>query len=153
MRCEARLTELEIEPAALLRDFIDAAGGAGAVVSFCGLARDGATDGRSVSTLHLEHHPRLTELSLQQIARDGAARFDLANTLVVHRWGAIQPTETIVFVAAAARHRGAAFLGADYLMDRLKTEAVLWKKEEGIDGTQWIEPSDADRAAVARWND
>ena len=101
--------------------------------------------------LRLEHHPRLTQLSLDRIAGEGAERYEISEALVVHRWGAIAPGEAIVFVATAARHRRAAFLAADYLMDRLKSEAVFWKKEEGIDGGRWIEPSDEDKAALARW--
>ena len=50
---------------------------------------------------------------------------------VVHRCGEIAPGEPIVFAAAAAPHRRAAFEAADYLMDRLKTEAAFWKREDG----------------------
>jgi molybdopterin synthase catalytic subunit len=57
----------------------------------------------------------------------------------------------IVFAAAAARHRRDAFEAADYLMDRLKTDAVFWKREDGVDGSHWIEPTEADRADRARW--
>ena len=60
------------------------------------------------------------------------------------------PGEAIVFVAVAARHRRAAFEAADYMMDRLKTEAVFWKREEGaID--RWIEPTERDMDDVRRW--
>ena len=54
--------------------------------------------------------------------------------------------------AVAAAHRREAFLAADYLMDRLKTEAAFWKREEGPDGGVWIEPTDHDRADLARWS-
>ncbi len=58
-----------------------------------------------------------------------------------------------MFAAAASTHRRAAFEAADYLMDRLKTDAVFWKREAGVDGAHWIEPTDADRADVARWSE
>ena len=145
------LTAERIDPADLLREFVARCEGAGAVVSFCGLARGTGAGGSPVSMLRLEHHPRLTQLSLDRIAGEGAERYEISEALVVHRWGAIAPGEAIVFVATAARHRRAAFLAADYLMDRLKSEAVFWKKEEGIDGGRWIEPSDEDKAALARW--
>jgi molybdopterin synthase catalytic subunit len=57
-----------------------------------------------------------------------------------------------VFVAAASAHRRAAFEAADYLMDRLKTDAVFWKREEGPEGRRWIEPSGADYEARERWD-
>ena len=58
-----------------------------------------------------------------------------------------------MFVAAAALHRRAAFDVVDYLMDALKTDAVFWKREDGVDGARWIEPTEADRADRARWSD
>ena len=70
---------------------------------------------------------------------------------VVHRCGDIAAGEAIVFAGAAALHRRAAFEAADYLMDRLKTEAVFWKREIGETGSQWIEPTDADHADRERW--
>ena len=124
---------------------------AGAVVTFTGLARGRGKDGADIATLFLEHHPVLTERSLKQIAADGAARFPVAFVDVVHRRGAIRPGEAIVWVAAAAAHRRAAFDAADYLMDRLKTEAVFWKREDGPGGSIWIEPTEGDHAARAAW--
>ena len=59
--------------------------------------------------------------------------------------------EPIVFVAAAALHRRAAFDAVDFAMDRLKLDAILWKKERRADGDRWIEARSADHAAAARW--
>lgn len=152
MNIEARLTDQAVPATRLLDDFIAGCDEEGAVVSFCGLARSTGVGGAKVTALRLEQHPRLTEISLQRIAREAADEFHVRRILVVHRWGLIQPRQVIVLVAAAALHRRQAFLAADYLMDRLKTDAVFWKKEEGIDGGHWIEPTDDDRAARARWS-
>jgi molybdopterin synthase catalytic subunit len=151
MQLQIAITEDEISPADLLGNFVRDCDGAGAIVSFCGIARSMGARGTRVATLRLEHHPRLTEPSLERIAREATERFHITDAIVVHRYGPIEPKEVIVFVATASPHRRAAFLAADYLMDRLKTDAVLWKKEEGIDGGRWIEPTEEDRAAVARW--
>jgi len=107
--------------------------------------------GEGLETLVLEHHPRLTERSLRDIASDAASRFEVSHVRVVHRCGEIRPGEPIVFAGAAASHRRAAFEAADYLMDRLKTEAVFWKREEGASGSRWIEPTEADYADRRRW--
>ena len=125
----------------------------GAVVSFVGLARASATGGEAVKTLFLEHYPGMTEQSIQDIADDGAERFEVSDVLVVHRCGEISPGEAIVFVAVASRGRGEAFAAADYLMDRLKTEAAFWKREDGPDQSRWIEPTAADIQRRARWSD
>jgi molybdopterin synthase catalytic subunit len=154
MQIESRLSAGPVAADAELAAFIAAAEGAGAVASFCGIARGADHDGGAVAALHLDHYPGMTERSLQAIAEEGGARFgEVTHVLVVHRCGTIQPGEIIVFVAAASPHRRAAFLAADYLMDRLKSEAVFWKREQGVDGDRWIEPTDADRADLARWKD
>ena len=153
MAITTRLSRDPIAADAELAGFIARATGAGAVVSFCGLARGADHRGGAVSALRLDHYPGMTERSLQAIAEDGGARFDVGEILVVHRCGTIAPGEVMVFVAAASAHRRAAFLAADYLMDRLKSEAVFWKREEGVDGARWIEPTEADRADLARWRE
>ena len=125
----------------------------GAVVSFLGLARGKDKAGQAVDRLYLDHYPGMTERSLQEIAEAGAERFDVSDVLVVHRCGEIAPGEAIVFVAAASRHRAEAFAAADYLMDRLKTEAAFWKREDGPAGARWIEPTAGDQERRARWSD
>ncbi|HYJ30723.1 MAG TPA: molybdenum cofactor biosynthesis protein MoaE [Allosphingosinicella sp.] len=138
------------EAAVLLADFSARAAGAGAIASFIGLVR-GENDGALVSGLELDHHPRLTERTIEAIAADAAARFDLIDVAIVHRHGALAPGEAIVFVAAAAPHRRAAFDAVDYVMDRLKTEAPFWKREQRSDGAHWLEARDSDHADRRRW--
>ena len=145
---EARLEPDALDPAAELRALTDACEGEGAIISFVGLARD---DEGKVERLVLEHHPVLTERSLREIAAEALERFDVSRTRVVHRCGAIGPGEPIVFAAVAARHRRAAFEAADFLMDRLKTDAVFWKREERPAGSRWIEPTEGDYADRERW--
>lgn len=151
MAHSTRLATAAVSPEKELADFLVKTHDAGAVVSFCGIARPRGQLGQAVERLHLQHHPRMTERSLHQIAEQAMRRFDVSEILVVHRCGDISPGETIVFVAAASLHRRAAFEAADYLMDRLKTDAVFWKREESVDGRRWIEPTAADRAARGRW--
>jgi molybdopterin synthase catalytic subunit len=146
-----RLEPASFDPAAELHALTLAASHDGAVVSFVGLARPNSGDGTFVERLVLEHHPRLTRQSLRQIASDAAERFEVSHIRVVHRCGPVAAGEPIVFAAAAAPHRRAAFQAADYLMDRLKTEAVFWKREEGPSGSSWIEPTEADHADRGRW--
>ena len=151
MSAEVYLVHQPFDPAELLGDFNREAKGAGAVVSFTGLARGTDRDGASVAALVLESYRGATLRSMEAIAAAALARFDITHCRVVHRDGTIVPGEAIVFVAAASRHRRAAFEAADYLMDRLKTEAIFWKREEGPDGRRWIEPTEVDRADAGRW--
>jgi molybdopterin synthase catalytic subunit len=105
-----------------------------------------------VTGLFLDAYPGMTEKSLDAIAADALGRFAVSAISVVHRCGTIPPGAPIVFAAAAAPHRRAAFEAADYLMARLKTDAAFWKREQRLDGPAWIEPSEADRADRARWS-
>lgn len=146
-----RLAETGFDPSEELRALTAQTAGAGAIVSFSGLARDRAGDGAPVTALVLESYRSLTLRSMEAIAADARARFAIVALRVVHRAGRIAAGEPIVFVGVAAAHRRAAFEAADYMMDRLKTEAVFWKREEGPAGARWIEPTAADHEDAARW--
>ena len=151
MSIVARLEERSLRPEQELAALIAQATGDGAVVSFTGIARPGSKGGQAIYRLVLDHHPALTLQSLEEIAVEAAARFDVSHVRVVHRCGDIAAGEPIVFAGAAALHRRAAFEAADYLMDRLKTEAVFWKREIGEGGSEWIEPTENDYADRERW--
>ena len=151
MSVVAQLEEHALDPQLELAELTEQARGDGAIVSFVGLARPETRDGDAVDALVLEHHPTLTRQSLEEIAVACAQRFDVSHVRVVHRCGLIPAGEPIVFAGTASVHRRAAFLAADYLMDRLKTEAVFWKRELGDKGSNWIEPTEADCSDRGRW--
>jgi molybdopterin synthase catalytic subunit len=136
-----------------LAEFTSRLAGEGAVVSFVGIARARSSSGESVEGLLLDHHPRLTLRSLEEIAASARKRFDISSLRIVHRIGQVAPGETIVFVSAASAHRRAAFEAADYIMDRLKTDALFWKREDTANGSRWIDPRDDDYAARERWRE
>ena len=139
-----------IDPAALLARFSDGNRAAGAVVSFTGVVRGGG----GVEAIELDHHASFSAKMIGAIGDDAKARFEIADCLIAHRVGRVAAGEPIVFVAAAAIHRRAAFEAVDYVMDRLKTEAPLWKREIGTDGAgRWIEARGADWADAARWGE
>lgn len=151
MSVVARLESKALQPERELAALLERAQGDGAVVSFVGVARPGSSGGDAVRRLVLQHHPALTLQSLQDIAGEAAARFEVSHVRVSHRCGDVAAGEPIVFAGAAALHRRAAFEAADYLMDRLKTEAVFWKREVGEEKSQWIEPTETDYADRDRW--
>jgi molybdopterin synthase catalytic subunit len=140
------------DPSAEYAAFQSGLSNEGGIVTFLGVARPLSSMGDEVTGLYLDHHPRLTEKSLEEIADDAARRFDVSSIRIVHRCGAVAPGEAIVFVAAAATHRRAAFEAAEYAMDRLKTEAFFWKREDLVDGSRWVEPTLTDQFDRARWS-
>ena len=122
----------------------------GALVTFTGLCRD---DGGVLSALELEHYPGMAEAEMQRIAALAIDRFDLLGLTAIHRFGKIATGENIVLVIAASTHRQAAFDGANFVMDYLKTAAPFWKKEHGKDGAAggWIAARDSDDTARDKW--
>jgi len=122
----------------------------GAIVAFIGLVRD-LNDGDEVRTLTLEHYPGMTEKALEQIVADARQRWDVSDVRVVHRVGALAPSDAIVLVLVASAHRGEAFAACQFVMDYLKTCAPFWKKEMTPGGERWVEARESDDNAAARW--
>ncbi len=123
----------------------------GALVSFVGLCRDEAG---TLAALELEHYPGMAEAEMTRICDLAIGRFSLLGLTAIHRFGQIEAGDQIVLVIAAAPHRQAAFDGANFVMDFLKTSAPFWKKEHGQDGSSggWVAAKDADDSARDRWN-
>ncbi len=124
--------------------------GVGAVVSFVGYVRD-FNDGLEVSGMFLEHYPGMTEKALSKIVGEAEQRWPLLKVEVLHRIGALDPGEPIVFVGVASAHRQAAFDACNFIMDYLKTRAPFWKKEQTGAGERWVEGKASDGDAAERW--
>ena len=127
----------------------------GGLAVFVGLVRDHVgtkgPGGSEISAMTLEHYPAMTEKMLAEIEAEAQARWPLEASLVIHRFGRLEPGDQIVMVAAASAHRQAAFEACEFLMDWLKTKAPFWKLEETDEGAQWVDARDSDDAAAARW--
>ncbi|MEY9781806.1 molybdenum cofactor biosynthesis protein MoaE [Sinorhizobium fredii] len=123
----------------------------GAIVTFSGLCRDEAG---ALGALELEHYPGMAEAEISRICLEAVQRFGLQAATAIHRFGRIEPGQNIVLVVTASRHRQAAFDGANFIMDFLKTSAPFWKKEHRTDGKtgEWVSAKDTDDAARDRWS-
>jgi molybdopterin synthase catalytic subunit len=125
-------------------------GAVGAVATFIGTVRD-VNEGSGVAAMTLEHYPGMTEKALESICEKAKTRFDIRDSLVVHRVGELRPGDQIVLVAVTSAHRGEAFAACEFIMDYLKTEAPFWKKEATPQGQRWVEARQTDDDAAARW--
>jgi molybdopterin synthase catalytic subunit len=121
----------------------------GALVCFVGLVRE--FNDQPLKSMYLEHYPGMTEKALASIAIQAKARWDLDASLIIHRVGALKPSEQIVMVAVASQHREDAFSACQFIMDYLKTQAPFWKKEIGLDHERWVEAKQSDDQAQQRW--
>jgi molybdopterin synthase catalytic subunit len=100
---------------------------AGAVVAFLGVTRD-------VPSLEYEAYAEMAERKLTAIVAAAIDRFGLCSAAAEHRVGTVPLSQPSVVVAASARHRDAAFAGARYLIDEIKSQAPIWKREAG----EWV---------------
>jgi molybdopterin synthase catalytic subunit len=108
----------------------------GGIVTFTGEVR-AVTGDRLTDKLFYEAHESMAKAQMTQIAQEEADRFD-ANVAVVHRLGELQPGDTAVVCVAACAHRAQAFECCRRLIDRIKEDVPIWKKEFGPDGSEWI---------------
>lgn len=148
IRIQAEDFNLESEVSKLTKNSNDI----GAVVTFSGLCRD---EKGTLAALELEHYPGMAEAEIRKIAKEAIDRFNLTGMTAIHRYGKILPGENIVLVIAASPHRHAAFDGANFLMDFLKTNAPFWKKEHLKNGKEgkWVDARDSDVKAASRWEE
>ena len=138
-------------PGEALNSFMAGRTDKGAVVSFTGHVRD-LGDNDNISALELEHYPDYTETEIGKIEQQALEKWPGIESLIIHRFGKLEPGEPIVFVAVTSAHRKASFEAASFLMDYLKTNAPFWKKEIRGDKEVWIEPKSSDYAAQEGWD-
>jgi molybdopterin synthase catalytic subunit len=147
-----RVQAAAFDPGAELNALHAANLGIGAVAGFVGYVRD-FNDGHDVAGMFLEHAPGMTEKALEKIIIEAEQRWPLLRLDVLHRVGALEPGEPIVFVGVASAHREAAFDACRFVMDYLKTRAPFWKKETTPSGPRWVEGRSSDQVAAERWGE
>jgi molybdopterin synthase catalytic subunit len=123
----------------------------GGTAIFVGTVRD-VSDNAKIGAMTLEHYPGMTEKALQDIEAEARRRWPLDASLIVHRYGRLEPGDDIVLVIAASAHREAALAACHFLIDWLKTKAPFWKLEEGPQGAHWVEAKDSDDHAASNWD-
>ena len=132
---------IEVEPESLdpnlLRGKLGVSG-SGAVVSFTGLTR-GDEEGIKVHSLEFDAWEERLPIVLDKLAKESIEKFGVEYVAISHRIGEVKPEEPIVAIHVSSKHRKEAFEACSWLIDSLKTQAPLWKKEVREDGTHWKE--------------
>ncbi len=126
-----KITEQPFDPWQELSSFQIAMGRDGefgACANFIGTMRD-MNEGDVVNAMVLEHYPGMTEKHLEKIVNDARKKWDLLETLVIHRVGELLPNDPIVLVAVWSAHRKDAFEASRFIMEDLKSKAPFWKRE------------------------
>ena len=133
-----QLTTTPIDTAAILAAATNPA--AGAVVLFLGTTRE-LTAGRKTAALDYEAYNEMAERQLADLESEARRRWPVLECMIVHRLGRVPPTEASVAIAVSTPHRADAFAAGQWLIDSLKQDVAIWKREQWSDGKQeWVHP-------------
>ena len=110
--------------------------GCGAVVSFLGITR-GHDDGVEIYRLEFDAWQDKLGNVLHQLAETAIEKFGIAKVAMAHRTGPVNVSENIVSIHVASPHRKQAFQACEWLIDELKIQAPIWKKEVSEHGEKW----------------
>ena len=114
------------------------AGADGAICVFDGIVRNN-TRGRETLYLDYEAYREMALAQMQALAAEAVKRFAVRDVALLHRLGRLHVGETSVLIVVASAHRGAAFDACRWLIDTLKKQVPIWKKETFVDGAVWAD--------------
>ena len=111
-----------------------------AVVLFLGTTRE-LTSNRQTVALDYEAYGEMAERKLAELEAEARRRWSVVECCIVHRLGRVPPTEASVAIAVSTPHRHDAFAAGQWMIDSLKHDVPIWKREQWADGTQeWVHP-------------
>ena len=137
------------DPGQIINEFQIQLNNVGAVVNFIGIVRNNKES--NLKKINSEPYPETTRHSLEEVQLSSKKRWDLQDSLIIHRYGDLEINEPIMMVMTAAKHRHEAFNAAEFLMDYLKSRAPFWKKEITNDGSEWVLSTEDDENSLNRW--
>ena len=111
----------------------------GGIATFLGCARD-FSEGREVSEISFDAYGSMALAEMNDLRSEAIEKFALIDARLVHRIGTVKGGDNIVFIAAGAEHRAAAFDACRWLIDELKARVPIWKKEITPEGDSWVVP-------------
>lgn len=112
-------------------------GETGAIVFFLGVVK-GFREEEVVNEMLVEAYLEAAEAKLENISREALEKFRIIDAVIIHRIGRLKPADNIVLVAASARNREDAFKACRWMIDEVKAQAPIWKKEFTPKGERWV---------------
>lgn len=111
----------------------------GGICVFIGAVRN-HSQGQEVEALFFEAYETMAKSEMKKIAETAGQKWDLQKVVLKHAIGTKNPTEPVVAVGASSAHREACFEACRFLIDRLKKQVPIWKKEFFKDKSVWVTP-------------
>lgn len=109
----------------------------GAIVSFLGIVK-ALRESDVINELIVEAYREVAEEKLKEIRSKALKKFNVVDVAIIHRIGRLKPLENIVLVAVSAKHRKDAFRACSWVIDEVKAQAPIWKKEITPNGERWV---------------
>ena len=123
----------------------------GAISTFVGIVRN-KTKEKNLISMTLEHYSGMAEKMLQKIENEAISRWELLDSIIIHRYGELFPGDNIVLVITLSKHRKDAINSCHFLIDWLKTKGPFWKFEKTKSSGSWVEAVDSDNIEEQKWN-
>ena len=133
------------------RKLLDRNNNVGAVSSFIGIVRDKAKK-KDLVSMTLEHYPGMAQTMLKKIEEQAFSRWNLLDSLIIHRYGELFPGDNIVLVITLSKHRKDAINACHFLIDWLKTKGPFWKFEKTKISGHWVQALESDNLEEKKWN-
>ena len=109
----------------------------GAISTFIGLVRN-INNNEKVSSIYVEVYKDMAKKELEKICNKTKKKWNIIDTLIIHRFGKLKVNEKIVLVAVFSMHRKESYEACNYIMDYLKKNAPFWKKENYNSNFKWL---------------
>ena len=128
-------------PTAKVIDFVSTPS-AGGIALFLGTTRaEKNPQGQDLQALDYEAYLEMALPQLETLAAAARSQWPIARQVILHRTGRVPLAEPSVLIAVASPHRHEAFSAARFIIDAIKADVAIWKKEIWSDGSAtWVQP-------------
>jgi len=110
---------------------------AGGIATFLGTTRAD----QNMAALDYEAYTEMAMQQLRSLAGQARGRWPIIKIALLHRTGRVEVAQPSVIIAVSTPHRADAFEACRFLIDSLKKDVAIWKKEVWADGTgTWVHP-------------
>ncbi|MGB9729058.1 MAG: molybdenum cofactor biosynthesis protein MoaE [Thermoprotei archaeon] len=133
----AELTTSVIDVNKHLKEITASSKNIGGIVCFIGVIRS-VNDNKRVVKLSYDYYPELADSQLKRLREEAIKNFRLIDAIIIHRVGDVPIGEVSLLVITAGEHRDEPFKAARWLVDKIKNEVAIWKKEVYEDGSRWV---------------
>jgi molybdopterin synthase catalytic subunit len=108
----------------------------GASVIFLGSVKS-EMDGKKVMKMELDAYTEMAEKKLREIEIDATKKYSIIESSIIHRYGELFVGDNIVLIMVKSIDRTKSFEACKYILERLKEEVPIFKKEYMEDNVFW----------------